>query len=82
MNEVYKLVKVTNGLNSLLTVAKDTHEGWRETFAFLKEQGITIEDRKISDWMGGAVQSEELLHYLHGPEECPVKATTLDFMFN
>ena len=82
MYEDYKLVKVTDGLGTLLTVAKDTHEGWRETFAFLKEQGITIEDRKISDWMNGAVQSDQLFYYLHNPEECPVKAQTLDFMFN
>jgi hypothetical protein len=58
--------------NNLITVASDTSEGWKETFEFLKSEGVEVNAKKFSDYTGDTITSDMLYYYDGHPEECPV----------
>ena len=57
---------------NLVTIASDTHEGWKETFEFLKAEGIEVNAKKFSDYTGEAITSDMIFYYDNNPCECPV----------
>lgn len=73
--DIIYIVKTEN----IITIASDTFAGWRETFEFLKEQGIAIKTKNYSDYMGPVVPSDSIFFYHNNPEECPV--TGPSYMF-
>lgn len=62
------VVKTSN----LVTIAADTQEGWAETFNVLKSEGVEINAKKFSDYMGETISSDRILYYHFAPEECPI----------
>jgi len=58
--------------NNLVTIASDTHEGWKETFAFLKSEGVKVDAKRFSDYTGETITSDMIYYYDGYPEECPV----------
>jgi hypothetical protein len=67
MNVTYA-VKTKN----LVTIASDTFDGWKETFAFLKAEGVEVNAKKFSDYTGETITSDMIYYYDGHPEECPV----------
>ena len=58
--------------DNLITIAKDTREGWSETFEFLKSQEVDVQGKYFSDYTGETITSDMIYYYHHNPEECPV----------
>jgi len=58
--------------DNLITIASDTFEGWKETFEFLKSEGVEVETKKFSDYTGETIASDMIYYYHNHPEECPV----------
>lgn len=57
---------------SLVCLACDTAEGWKETFEVFKSEGIKIDSKSFSDFPGNtAIPSDQLLFYHNHPSECP-----------
>jgi hypothetical protein len=52
--KVTYVVKTKN----LITIASDTHDGWKETFAFLKAEGVETTEKKFSDYIGETIASD------------------------
>lgn len=63
-----EIVKIGN----LITIVRDTHEEFVETYAFLKEMGVEFQAKNFSDYMGDAIKAEHLFYYSGHPDECPV----------
>ena len=47
-------------------VCKDSPENWKETFEFLKSEGITYRIAKCSDYSGPTVESDQIFRIHHG----------------
>lgn len=45
---------------------KDTPENWKETFEFLKSEGVTYRVAKCSDYSGPTVGSDQVFQIHHG----------------
>lgn len=58
--------------NNLVTIASDTFEGWKETFDFLKAEGVKVDAKKFSDYTGETITSDMIFYYHHNPDACPV----------
>lgn len=58
--------------DGLVTIASDTSEGWKETFEFLKSEGIEIDYKKFSDYTGETISSDMIFYYHSSPQERPV----------
>jgi hypothetical protein len=64
------IIKTSN----LKTIAFDTLENWKETFAFLTAEGIEFTYRNFSDYSGPSISSDMIYYYHFAPSECSVKA--------
>lgn len=66
-----QIIKVNNNGTEMIAVAKDTFEGWKETFEFLKSEGIAIEAKSFSDYSGPTITSDQIFGYSFDPSDCP-----------
>lgn len=64
---------------NLITIASDTFEGWKETFEFLKSEGVDVIAKKFSDYTGKTITSDMIYYYNSYPDECPVNGPSWMF---
>ena len=61
-------VKVGNKV----TIASGTFDDWKETFEVFKQEGISIETKRFSDYVGETMPCDQLLYFAVGGEDFPV----------